>query len=190
MASVFPKFDRSACRLNPLFGFSSFPPSEVNDAQPCIRLIQYSPEVLLSLRNPSNRSPVEESIYCRIKDCGILKPFQGCRGWKAVQALKDGGSLNIRTRVKNRGINISNLSRSKATSRNLTLLVRHATVPGRQTCRDLGHSVRFCTMNTQSLNNKAATFTEFICDYKWISLQLQKHSFTKMNPRQEYYVLR
>ena len=42
MASVFLKFYHSACRSNPLFGFSSFLPSEINDVQPCIRLIQYS----------------------------------------------------------------------------------------------------------------------------------------------------
>lgn len=139
---------------------------KITDAQPCRRLIQYSPKVLRSLRNSSNCSQIEESIYCKIKDCGILKPFRGCRGGKAVKELKDGGSLNIRTPVQNREISISNPSRSKVTLRNLISPVRHATILQRQTCTKSSPSIRLCTMNTQSLNNKAAIFTDFICDYK------------------------
>ena len=166
MAGVFRNFYYLARCLNPLFGFSSFLPIEIIDAQPCRRLIQYSPKVLRSIRNSSNCSQIEEFVYCKIMDCGILKPFRGCRGGKAVKELKDGCSLNIRAQIQNRKISISNPSRSKVTSRNLISPVRHATILQCQNCTKFSPSIRFCTMNTQSLNNKAAIFTDFICDYK------------------------
>ena len=57
-------------------------------------------------------------------------------------------------------------TRLKVTLRNLISPVRHATILQRQTCTKFSPSIRLCKMNTQSLNNKAAIFTDFICDYK------------------------
>ena len=59
---------------------------------------------------------------------------------------------------------INDFSTSSSRTRNLNNLrsIKRYCGPSSQDANYL----RFCTINTQSLNNKAAEFTDFICDYK------------------------
>ena len=49
--------------------------------------------MLRSLPNRSSRPRIEKSNYYRLKDCGVLRPFPGCRAGKAIKFLKDGDSF-------------------------------------------------------------------------------------------------
>ena len=148
MAAVFPRLGRSLCRRNPETANLSFPPFASNDARLAANMIQYSRQMLKSLQNRSSRPRIKKSIYYRLKDCGVLRPFRGCRTGKAIKFLKDGDSLNIRIRVTNRVICIPWSQRSEPFSRNLVHVRKvHASI---QQSKEFGPSLLLANMMSLS----------------------------------------
>ena len=76
--------------------FQVFPRSEITGAQRSTVRLEYLPGELRGLRNPSKRTPIDQSVFQRLRDCGVLKHFRGCRAGRAVKSRKQAGSVNIR----------------------------------------------------------------------------------------------
>lgn len=109
--------------------------------------------MLWSLQNHPSRRPIEKPTYNRLKECGLLKPFRGCRAGKAIKSRKDGGSFNIPSRITNREISIPTTNqeisiRYKTVSRNLVYL-RKSNAPIQQT-KEFGPSVLLANMMSLS----------------------------------------
>ena len=119
---------------------SSFPGSEVNDAQRCTKCHTYSLGELRRLGNNCKRNPIDGTTFNLLRDCGILRPFRGCRAGKALKSRNHIGSLNIPSIRLSSRICIPHSSRLPPLSR-YVIPVRHAPVSERQNSREFGPSV-------------------------------------------------
>lgn len=139
------RFVPSSGRRNLVSSISSFPRSEVNDAQRCTELYAYSTGELCRLRTNCKRSPIDGTVFNFLRDCGILRPFRGCRAGRALKSRNHVGSLKIQPLHPSRRLCIPKQSRPPLLSRHITP-VRHAPVPDRQNSREFGPSVALANM--------------------------------------------
>ena len=128
---------------------SGFPRGEVSDAQCCTGRHIYSPGDLRRLRADYKRNSIDRIAFNQLRDCGILRPFRGCRAGRALKLPNQAGSLNIQSVHPSRHICIPISSRPLHLSRHVTP-VRHAPVPERQNCREFGPSVALANMMSLS----------------------------------------
>ena len=145
-------FQHLVCPFDPqnlLLFISSFPHS--TEANPGRVRYKYSPSELRRLRTSFKRQPIEKFVFKQLKDCGILRPFRGCRAGRAFKLRNHAASLNIPTAQPRRHICISSSSRSLHLSRHL-ILIGHAPVPESQNRREFCPSV--VLVNMMSLSPK------------------------------------
>ena len=141
-----------------------------SDASQSINKIEYSRQTLLSLRIRPSRPPIEKSTYNRlIKDCGILKPFRGCRAGKVILSRKDGVLLNIPTRITNREISIPRPQRSRCLVNNRCDRNYPNVIPLKRVAQPHPPSKKtlaFANFNARSLRNKSEIFIDHCIDSK------------------------
>ena len=136
---------RPSGRRNLFSSISCFPAIEVNDAQRCTECHTYSFGELRRLGRNCKRNQIDGTTFNLLRDCGILRPFRGCRAGKALKSRNHIGSLNIPSIRSSNRICISNSSRLPPLSR-YVIPVRHAPVPQRQNGREFGPSVALANM--------------------------------------------
>ena len=136
---------RPSGRQNLFSSISSFPLSEVNDAHRCDERYIYSPGYLCRLGTIWKRSPIDGTSFKLLRDCGILRPFRGCRAGRALKFRNHIGSLNIQSVFPSRRICIPNPPRPPPLSRHV-IQVRHASVAVRKKSREFGPSVVLANM--------------------------------------------
>lgn len=163
---------RSSGPRNLLSSISSFPRGEITDANLCTVRYEYSPGELRRLRTSLKRQPIEHTVFKQLQDCGILRPFRGCRAGRALKLRNHAGSLNIQTVHPRRHICISTSSRplhssrhlipdqSRKMSRNLVQLRRVSTA--KQPDKEFGLAIALANM--MSLSPKIDELRSFVTD--------------------------
>ena len=133
---TFRRLVRSSGRQNLFSSISSFPLSEVNDVHHCDERYIYSPGELRRLGTIRKRSPIDGTSFNLLRDCGILRPFRGCRAGGALKFRNHIGSLNIQSVFPSRRVCIPNPPRPPPLSRHV-IQVRHASVAMRKKVENL-----------------------------------------------------
>ena len=113
---------RSSNRRNFTSLVSSVQQRGISEAQRCRARFEYSPSTLRGLRKPleTNGFHIEQSIFRRLRECRILKPFRSCRGGKAAKLSRQANSLIQPVVPTARQISIPTSSRTVLASRNVT----------------------------------------------------------------------
>ena len=82
---------------NWLSSTTSFPCGQITDAKRDTVRFEYLPGELRRLRNPFKRTPIAQTVFNRLRDCGILRTFRGCRAGRALKLQNLLGSSNIQS---------------------------------------------------------------------------------------------
>ena len=82
---------------NWLSSITSFPCGQITDAKRDTVRFEYLPGELRRLRNPFKRTPIAQTVFKGLRDCGILRTFRGCRAGRALKLRNQLGSSNIQS---------------------------------------------------------------------------------------------